>query len=62
MEANTAAQAIAVKGWSWELLGELLNAADQGGGDLAGGAWGATEEGRRGREFLRYVWESESCF
>ena len=52
-------QAIAVKGWSWELLEELLNAADQGG-DLAGGAWGATEEGRRGREFLGYVCESES--
>ena len=61
MEANTAVRPSRSRGGpgsSWE---ELLNAADQGG-DLAGGAWGATEEGRRGREFLRYVWESESCF
>ena len=42
MEANTAAPAIAVK--SWELLEELLKAADQLG-DSAGGAWG-----RRRRE------------
>ena len=45
MEANTAAPAIVVKGYSWELLEELLNAADQGG-DPAGGACG-----RRRREF-----------
>ena len=44
MVAKTAAPPIAVKGLSWELLEELLNAADQGGGST-GGVWG-----RRRRE------------